>query len=244
MGKSKKQRANKKETGAPGGAGWDTGAKGKTPKSTLLETPVKPPNDSREYRLVELASGLEVLLISAAKDDENDGSDDEEYSDEEEDEEDEGQKNAAVALSIGVGSYSDPESVPGLAHFLEHMVFMGSKKYPDENDFDAFLSKHSGESDGGATLLSTHILPSLAITLLVAICAFRDGRRVDALFFRCRPRPSGRRFGSFRSVLYQSTAEARGSSTRAEGHRERVLRGAAGAVSTLFVVYRTVDCAD
>jgi len=31
---------------------------------------------------------------------------------------------------VGVGSFSDPPEVPGMAHFLEHMVFMGSEKYP------------------------------------------------------------------------------------------------------------------
>uniref|UniRef100_A0A803T5H3 Nardilysin convertase n=1 Tax=Anolis carolinensis TaxID=28377 RepID=A0A803T5H3_ANOCA len=40
--------------------------------------------------------------------------------------------------------------LPGLAHFLEHMVFMGSKKYPDENGFDTFLKKHGG-SDNAST---------------------------------------------------------------------------------------------
>jgi secreted Zn-dependent insulinase-like peptidase len=46
---------------------------------------------------------------------------------------------AALGLCIGVGSFSDPWSVQGMAHFLEHMVFMGSEKYPKENDFDAFI---------------------------------------------------------------------------------------------------------
>lgn len=77
-----------------------------------------------------------------------------------------------------MGSFSDPEDLPGLAHFLEHselhnsfcqfslfcilsflsicmplpfsVVFMGSKKYPDENGFDAFLKKHGG-SDNAST---------------------------------------------------------------------------------------------
>uniref|UniRef100_A0A672ZNV0 Nardilysin a (N-arginine dibasic convertase) n=1 Tax=Sphaeramia orbicularis TaxID=375764 RepID=A0A672ZNV0_9TELE len=40
--------------------------------------------------------------------------------------------------------------LPGLAHFLEHMVFMGSEKYPSENGFDAFLKKHGG-SDNAST---------------------------------------------------------------------------------------------
>lgn len=46
---------------------------------------------------------------------------------------------AACSLTIGVGSFSDPEDIPGLAHFLEHMVFMGSEKYPQENGFDEFI---------------------------------------------------------------------------------------------------------
>lgn len=46
---------------------------------------------------------------------------------------------AAAGLCVGVGSFSDPKEVPGMAHFLEHMVFMGSEKFPEENDFDSFI---------------------------------------------------------------------------------------------------------
>ncbi|KYN37807.1 Nardilysin [Trachymyrmex septentrionalis] len=54
------------------------------------------------------------------------------------------EKKAACGLCVGVGSFSDPPEVQGMAHFLEHMVFMGSEKYPQENDFDAFISKRGG----------------------------------------------------------------------------------------------------
>ncbi|KAF7659388.1 hypothetical protein LDENG_00298590 [Lucifuga dentata] len=60
------------------------------------------------------------------------------------------EKQSAAALCVGAGSFSDPTDLPGLAHFLEHMVFMGSEKYPSENGFDAFLKKHGG-SDNAST---------------------------------------------------------------------------------------------
>ncbi|XP_078435815.1 insulinase (Peptidase family M16) family protein [Wolffia australiana] len=56
-------------------------------------------------------------------------------------------KKAAAAMSVGMGSLSDPQTAQGLAHFLEHMLFMGSSEYPDENEYDRYLSKHGGSSN-------------------------------------------------------------------------------------------------
>ncbi|VDP76251.1 unnamed protein product [Schistosoma mattheei] len=50
-------------------------------------------------------------------------------------------------MCIKVGSFSDPVEAQGLSHFLEHMVFMGSLKYPTENDFDAYLSQRGGTNN-------------------------------------------------------------------------------------------------
>ena len=36
---------------------------------------------------------------------------------------------------------------PFARHFCEHMLFLGTKKYPDENDFDKFLSDNGGSSN-------------------------------------------------------------------------------------------------
>lgn len=62
---------------------------------------------------------------------------------------------AAAALAVGVGSFSDPQQLQGLAHYLEHMLFMGSEKYPDENEYDAFLNKHGGGSNAYTELVSS-----------------------------------------------------------------------------------------
>ncbi|XP_028768838.1 LOW QUALITY PROTEIN: nardilysin-like [Neltuma alba] len=56
-------------------------------------------------------------------------------------------KKAAAAMCVGIGSFSDPFEAQGLAHFLEHMLFMGSDEFPDENEYDSYLSKHGGSSN-------------------------------------------------------------------------------------------------
>ncbi|CAM8952611.1 unnamed protein product [Rhodiola kirilowii] len=85
---------------------------------------------------------------------EEDADDDDEEDDGEEDEkEDAGDKSAsqtkkaAAAMCVGMGSFLDPEEAQGLAHFLEHMLFMGSTGFPDENEYDSYLSKHGGFSN-------------------------------------------------------------------------------------------------
>lgn len=45
------------------------------------------------------------------------------------------------------GSLSDPENISGLAHFCEHMLFLGTEKYPKENEYSQFLSEHAGSSN-------------------------------------------------------------------------------------------------
>ncbi|KAG5514988.1 hypothetical protein RHGRI_036132 [Rhododendron griersonianum] len=95
-------------------------------------------------------------------DEDEDEDDDEDEGVEEEEEESEGDggeakakgkrdasqsKQAAAAMCVGMGSFSDPFEAQGLAHFLEHMLFMGSTDFPDENEYDRFLSKHGGSSN-------------------------------------------------------------------------------------------------
>lgn len=81
----------------------------------------RPSLDDREYRVITLPNQLEALLINDATTD-----------------------KASAALDVNVGSYSDPDELPGLAHFLEHLLFMGTEKYPSENEYSQYLSDHAG----------------------------------------------------------------------------------------------------
>lgn len=78
-------------------------------------------NDARSYRYLELPNQLRVLLISAPDTD-----------------------KAAAALDVNVGSWSDPADRQGLAHFLEHMLFLGTDRYPVAGEYQDFISAHGG----------------------------------------------------------------------------------------------------
>ena len=74
--------------------------------------------------------------------------DDDDDDDDDEEEAGAGMKLAACSVDFNVGFFSDPESgFEGISHFLEHMVFMGSEKYPGENHFSDWLSKHWGSEN-------------------------------------------------------------------------------------------------
>ncbi|MBS4167934.1 insulinase family protein [Parachlamydia sp. AcF125] len=51
---------------------------------------------------------------------------------------------SGAALSVKVGSWEDPKEYPGIAHFLEHMLFLGTKKYPIESEYSRFISENGG----------------------------------------------------------------------------------------------------
>ena len=51
---------------------------------------------------------------------------------------------AFCSVAVNAGSLNDPNDRNGLAHFLEHMIFMGSEKYPDEGGYSEFLSANGG----------------------------------------------------------------------------------------------------
>ncbi|MCC5855181.1 MAG: insulinase family protein [Idiomarina sp.] len=79
------------------------------------------PYDTREYRAIELENGLRVVLVSDPE-----------------------TEKSAAALAVQVGSMQNPDEQLGLAHFLEHMLFLGTEKYPDPDEYGEFMSRHGG----------------------------------------------------------------------------------------------------
>ncbi|KAL3417361.1 zinc protease [Phlyctema vagabunda] len=95
-----------------------------------LETPSL---DDRSYRVIKLPNQLEVLLVHDADTD-----------------------KASAAMDVNVGNFSDEEEMPGMAHAVEHLLFMGTKKYPIENAYSQYLSSHSGSSNAYTGATSTN----------------------------------------------------------------------------------------
>lgn len=92
---------------------------------TLAANIQKPLLDDRSYKFIELDNGIRCLLIH-----------------------DPTAEISAAALDVNVGSNTDKSyQVPGLAHFCEHLLFMGTEKFPNENEYSQYLSKHGGHSN-------------------------------------------------------------------------------------------------
>ncbi|KAH8049891.1 M16 peptidase-like protein [Aureococcus anophagefferens] len=81
----------------------------------------RPAVDRRRYRLVRLANGVEALLVS------------------------DGDADEAGARCPSRPAADDTRL--GLAHFHEHMLFLGTRKYPDEDEYEAYLNAHGGGSN-------------------------------------------------------------------------------------------------
>lgn len=106
----------------------------------ILSSPVKSESDKKEYRVVKLSNGLKALLIKQFVGD-NPSIDNKTGAEVQEG------KNAAVSLCVGVGSFRDPKDIQGMNHFMEHMIFMGSAKYPKENEYHQYMRANGGSAN-------------------------------------------------------------------------------------------------
>lgn len=107
-----------------------------TTKTSTEETTTGPVERAgRTQETLVLPNGLEILLVSSP-----------------------GFTKASAAMAVPVGSWSDPEEHQGLAHFLEHMLFLGTKEYPDAAEYGAVVSKNGGYTNAYTSRTLTNYL--------------------------------------------------------------------------------------
>ncbi|WPN29674.1 pyrroloquinoline quinone biosynthesis protein PqqF [Pseudomonas sp. P5_109] len=54
-------------------------------------------------------------------------------------------KRCAAALRVAAGSHDVPLAWPGLAHFLEHLLFLGTVRFPAGQGLMAYVQSHGGQ---------------------------------------------------------------------------------------------------
>ena len=90
-------------------------------------------SDNRQVRHIKLDNKLEALLFHDPE-----------------------TTKAGAGLDVHVGCALDPKTRQGLAHFCEHMLFMGSEKYPGENEYNEHVQKSGGYDNAYTSLTSTN----------------------------------------------------------------------------------------
>lgn len=103
------------------GEGPSAPPSGMSPSTTSQDSGAEVKDLDRTRITFTLPNGLEVLIVSSPK-----------------------FTKASAAMAVPVGSWSDPEEHQGLAHFLEHMLFLGTKEYPDATEYGAVLANNGG----------------------------------------------------------------------------------------------------
>lgn len=54
-------------------------------------------------------------------------------------------KRCAASLRVAAGSHDAPRAWPGLAHFLEHLLFLGTERFPASENLMTFVQRHGGQ---------------------------------------------------------------------------------------------------
>ncbi len=82
------------------------------------------PNDKKTYDFFTLPNRLRVLLVHDSE-----------------------ATHSAAALSVTAGHFDDPMDRQGMAHFLEHMLFLGTETHPELGEFQRFIDQHGGSQN-------------------------------------------------------------------------------------------------
>jgi insulysin len=88
----------------------------------------KPETHKRDYRYLKLDNGMQTMIAHDPKCD-----------------------KASAAMAIDVGKLQEPKELAGLAHFCEHMLFLGTEKYPEEGEYKEFIKSHGGRNNASTS---------------------------------------------------------------------------------------------
>ncbi len=110
-------------------------------------------NDKRIIKGFELENKIKVILIS-----------------------DPDINFSSCSIAVGAGYLHD--EYPGTAHFLEHLLFMGSEKYPEQNDYHSYIQINGGQDNAFTADIMTCYYLALETSFL------KKGIEILSWFFR------------------------------------------------------------
>lgn len=87
----------------------------------IMDDLIKPNNDNNIYKIGKLKNNIDDFIIQDNK-----------------------LTETTISVSINCGSYHDKNYYDGIAHFLKHILFLGTKKYPELNYISKVLSEYNG----------------------------------------------------------------------------------------------------
>jgi insulysin len=99
----------------------------------FLLTKIGSKADKSTYKYIQLKNEMRCILVSDPEAD-----------------------KSSITMSVEVGSVMDPREYQGLAHFWEHMLFLGTEKYPVENHYGKFISEHGGKKNAATSFEKTY----------------------------------------------------------------------------------------
>ena len=75
-----------------------------------------------------------------------------------------GLKRSAAALRVAAGSHDAPLAWPGLAHFLEHLLFLGTERFPTDEALMAYVQRHGGQVNASTRERTTDFFFELPVS--------------------------------------------------------------------------------
>ena len=91
-----------------------------------------PINDKKKYRTFTLHNNLEIFFVN-----------------------DKDTVISSACIVVGVGQKDDYNDKLGIAHYLEHMLFLGSEKYQGPDQYSQFIENNGGSSNAHTSISQT-----------------------------------------------------------------------------------------